>query len=92
MSTSATTPLALSVEHVSKVYRLGVIGTGTLHDDFERWWASVRGRPDPTLTINQAKQAPRRGGLVWAARDITFAVPEGTTLGIIGANGAGKST
>ena len=39
----------ISAENVSKRYRLGLIGGGTLHDDFERWWARVRGKPDPLL-------------------------------------------
>jgi len=38
--------IAIRVENVSKYYRLGLIGGGTLHDDFERWWARVRGKPD----------------------------------------------
>ena len=37
----------ISVENVSKYYRLGLIGGGTLRADFERWWARVRGKPDP---------------------------------------------
>ena len=37
----------ISVEHLSKQYDLGVIGTGTLTRDFERWWARARGKPDP---------------------------------------------
>jgi lipopolysaccharide transport system ATP-binding protein len=81
----------LAIEHLSKRYRLGVIGTGTLHDDFERWWAGVRGRPDPTAKIGDEGRI-RADGTVWALRDINFTVDEGTTLGIVGANGAGKST
>lgn len=81
----------LSVERLSKTYRLGVIGTGTLHDDFERWWARVRGRPDPTGKIGDAGRF-RADGTVLALRDVTFAIEEGTTVGVIGANGAGKST
>ena len=81
----------LAVEALSKRYRLGVIGTGTLHDDFERWWAALRGRPDPTAKIGDEGRI-RADGTVWALRDINFTVDEGTTLGIVGANGAGKST
>jgi lipopolysaccharide transport system ATP-binding protein len=81
----------LAIEQLSKRYRLGVIGSGTLHDDFERWWAAVRGRPDPNAKIGDEGRI-RADGTVWALRDINCAVDEGTTLGIIGANGAGKST
>jgi lipopolysaccharide transport system ATP-binding protein len=81
----------LSVEQLSKHYRLGVIGTGTLHDDFERWWARLRGRPDPTATVDEGSRF-RPDGTVWALRDVTFSVAESSTVGVIGANGAGKST
>jgi lipopolysaccharide transport system ATP-binding protein len=82
----------LSVEQLSKRYRLGVIGAGTLHDDFERWWAAVRGRPDPTAKIGDTPSRFNADGTVWALREVNFTVDEGTTLGIVGANGAGKST
>jgi lipopolysaccharide transport system ATP-binding protein len=38
----------ISVEQVSKSYRLGQIGGGTLKEDFARWRAKLRGQPDPT--------------------------------------------
>ena len=41
----------ISVEHLSKQYDLGVIGTGTISRDLERWWARVRGKPDPYSRI-----------------------------------------
>ena len=81
----------VSVENLGKRYRLGVIGTGTLHDDFERWWAALRGRPDPTAKIGDEGRI-RADGTVWALRDVSFTVQQGTILGVIGANGAGKST
>ena len=31
---------AISVENVSKIYRLGEIGTGTLSSDVNRWWVT----------------------------------------------------
>jgi len=84
--------IVIRVENVSKRYRLGLIGGGTLHDDFERWWAKVRGRPDPLLKIGQEDQSNRQGEYIWALRDVSFQVQQGEVLGIIGRNGAGKST
>jgi hypothetical protein len=48
--------IVISVENVSKYYRLGLIGGGTLRDDFERWWAKVRGKPDSLLKIGLKSQ------------------------------------
>jgi lipopolysaccharide transport system ATP-binding protein len=42
----------ISVENVSKYYRLGLIGGETLRADCERWWARVRGKPDPLLKVD----------------------------------------
>lgn len=36
--------------------------------------------------------ADRQAGLFWALQDVTFSVGRGETLGIVGRNGAGKST
>lgn len=86
------TKTVLSVENLSKYYRLGQIGGGTLHEDLNRWWAKVRGRPDPLLKIGMEDHGNRKGGQIWALRDINLEVKEGEILGIIGGNGAGKST
>jgi len=82
----------ISIEHLSKSYRLGVIGTGTAFRDLERWWAKKRGQPDPYLKIDEADHGNREGETIWALRDINFTVQQGEALGIIGSNGAGKST
>jgi lipopolysaccharide transport system ATP-binding protein len=82
----------IAVERVSKAYRLGTIGGGTLQDDLARWWAKVRGRPDPLLQIGQEHHARRVGEQFWALDDVSFDVKDGDILGIIGRNGAGKST
>lgn len=84
--------VVIKVENLSKYYRLGVIGGGTLREDFGRWWAMKRGRPDPLLKIGQENHGNREGGEIWALRDVNFEVREGEILGIIGQNGAGKST
>jgi len=86
---------AISFEHVSKMYQLGVVGTGTISNDLKRWWAmSVRGKEDPFLKVGQTNDRTTKGDseFVYALQDITFDVEEGDVVGIIGKNGAGKST
>jgi lipopolysaccharide transport system ATP-binding protein len=82
----------ISVENLTKSYQLGVIGTGTFRGDVQRWWAKLRGQPDPFLKIGQADHSNRQGETLWALKDINFTVQQGEALGIIGRNGAGKST
>jgi lipopolysaccharide transport system ATP-binding protein len=79
------------VEHLSKTYRLGAIGGATLQQDFARWWARMRSRPDPLAKIG-ALPSRQVGTLFRALEDVSFEVQEGEVLGIIGRNGAGKST
>lgn len=82
----------ISVEHLSKQYDLGVIGTGTLSRDLNRWWARVRKQPDPYTRIGQQDAFARIGESILALDDVSFQVRQGEALGIIGRNGAGKST
>lgn len=86
---------AIEFNHVSKMYQLGVFGTGTLSRDINRWWqTSVLGKPDPYLQIGQTNDRATKGtsDFVYALRDIDFKVEQGDVVGIIGKNGAGKST
>jgi lipopolysaccharide transport system ATP-binding protein len=85
-------PTVISVENLSKTYRLGQIGTGTLTNDLKVWWEKMRGRPNPLLKIGETDYGNREGETVWALRDVSFKVEQGEVLGIIGRNGAGKST
>jgi lipopolysaccharide transport system ATP-binding protein len=84
----------ISVQNVSKQYRLGQVGTGTISHDLNRWWHRVRGKEDPYLKIGDNNDRTQKGNseYVWALRDINFDVTPGEVLGIIGRNGAGKST
>jgi lipopolysaccharide transport system ATP-binding protein len=84
--------VVIKVENLSKYYRLGVIGGGTLREDLGRWWAMRRGKPDPLLKIGKKDHGNRKDGQIWALKDINLEVKEGEILGIIGGNGAGKST
>ncbi len=84
----------IKVENLSKLYRLGVIGTGTLKHDFNRWWSQVRGKEDPYQKIGSVNNREERAEseYVWSLRNLNFEIKEGETVGIIGKNGAGKST
>ncbi|GLB52039.1 ABC transporter ATP-binding protein [Neptunitalea chrysea] len=84
----------LKAENISKQYRLGLVGTGTLSHDLNRWWYKVRGKEDPYLKIGDTNDRSKKGSsdYVWALKDINFEVKQGEVLGIIGKNGAGKST
>jgi lipopolysaccharide transport system ATP-binding protein len=82
----------ISVENVSKAYRLGQIGTGTLKDDLQVWWAKLRGQPNPLQKIGALDHNSGEAETIWALKDINLQVQQGEVLGIIGRNGAGKST
>lgn len=84
----------IEINNVGKQYILGTIGTGTLSQDLNRWWANIRGKEDPYLKIGETNDRTQKGEsrFVWALRDINLKVEQGDVLGIIGKNGAGKST
>ncbi|MGP8217170.1 MAG: ABC transporter ATP-binding protein [Bacteroidia bacterium] len=86
--------VVLKIENISKLYRLGMVGTGTLSHDLTRWWHVARGKEDPYLKIGAENKREVKGesDYVWALKDISFEVKRGEVLGIIGKNGAGKST
>lgn len=86
---------AVEFENVGKQYRLGLVSTGTISHDLNRWWAmNVLHREDPYLKVGETNDRAHRGhsDYVWALKDINFSVAEGEVVGIIGKNGAGKST
>lgn len=86
--------LAIKAENISKQYRLGEVGTGTISHDLNRFWAKIRGKEDPYLKIGESNDRSKKGDseYVWSLRDINFEIEQGDAVGIIGRNGAGKST
>ncbi len=86
--------IVLRAENISKQYRLGQLGTGTISHDLNRLWAKLRGKQDPYLKIGDVNDRGKIGGsdYVWSLKDINFEINQGDVVGIIGKNGAGKST
>lgn len=86
--------VVLKAENISKQYRLGQVGTGTLSHDLRRFWYKARGKEDPYLQVGveNDRTAKDSSGYVWALKDIDFEINQGDMVGIIGKNGAGKST
>jgi lipopolysaccharide transport system ATP-binding protein len=89
------THTAIKVENLSKIYRLGEIGTGTISRDMERWFKmKILKQEDPFLKIGEINDRSNKGAsdIVYSLRDINFEIDQGDAVGIIGRNGAGKST
>lgn len=80
----------LEIDGVSKQYRLGVYGSGTLQRDLQSWFAKVRGKEDPNRKINAKNQ--EKDGYFMALENVSMAVDRGDAVGVLGRNGAGKST
>ena len=84
----------IQIDNLSKLYRLGTIGSGTFQNDLIRWWAKIRKLDDPLQKVGERNIQNKTGNsdLIWALKDINLDVSKGDILGIIGKNGAGKST
>ena len=86
---------AIEFNKISKLYRLGLVSSGTLSNDLKRWWQmNILGKEDPFMIVGSVNDRSKAADseYVWALKDIDFKVEQGEVVGIIGKNGAGKST
>ena len=86
--------VVVHTDHVSKIFRLGDVGSSTLTEDIRTVYYKILGRENPYLKM--AVENDRTTGVtsdyVWALKDINFEVNQGEIVGLVGRNGAGKST
>lgn len=89
-------PSAISVQNLSKLYELGAARVGgytTIRESIasvaRQSWSAISSRlgrrPEPA-----AKTASARD--LWALKDVSLQIQPGEVVGVIGRNGAGKST
>ncbi|MBN8702985.1 MAG: ABC transporter ATP-binding protein [Bacteroidetes bacterium] len=82
----------ISVENISKQYRLGSIGRASLSDEFKSFVNRISGKKESVQIDENDRTIKGTSNLVWALKDVSFDVSQGEVVGIIGKNGAGKST
>ena len=81
----------LEINKISKLYRLGEIGSGSLRQDLNYWWkTAILKKDDPYFLTEDTPHLSNQN--LWALNNVSFEVKQGDVLGIIGSNGSGKST
>jgi lipopolysaccharide transport system ATP-binding protein len=84
---------AIRVDQLSKLYHIGAIQNrhDTLRDHLAESFKSLFHR-NGRRSMHSTLASAARDNTFWALKDISFTVDRGEVIGIIGRNGAGKST
>jgi lipopolysaccharide transport system ATP-binding protein len=69
----------IRVENISKLYRLGEVGTGSLAHDVNRWWHRIRGKEDPYLKIGEVNDRTKPAS---SKKNLTTEDTESTEVGV----------
>ena len=65
--------VVIEVDHLSKLYKLGTIGTGSLKQDLKYWWdKSVLKKQNPFFDMNNNESSSDKKDFIWALKDIRF--------------------
>ena len=73
--------VVIRVENISKLYRLGEVGTGSLAHDVNRWWHRVRGKEDPYLKIGEVNDRTKPAKQASSKKSLTTENTESTEVG-----------
>jgi lipopolysaccharide transport system ATP-binding protein len=84
--------VVISVDNLSKIYRIGTMGSDAIGAYLRRAWARTRGTRATPQKADAVSSGRLEGIFFKALQDVNFEVRHGEALGIIGQNGAGKST
>lgn len=82
--------LAIRVSHLSKVFRTYERPKDRLMEGL--YGLAARTCPVPALKAKLRGRAEKCSRKFWALNDVSFEIPRGQTVGIVGRNGSGKST